>query len=378
MKEVEKAESDFNRALETLGNRKGKERRKILYNFAFLLENKSNFQLAAQYWKELLNELQEEKSEELIPVMNNLASALLKTGNLSEPEEILENSLKNLEKSSNIQEKIKALNLLSVVHSQKDPLKSEALLIKALSMAEPFYGGNHLKLAEIYNNLGSLSFKKGDISKGETYFSKALLIQEKVLDFTNAEELAKTYFMMGLMSFVKGELTLSEKHFLKSLNLKTQKNESFKRNDPMIPKILGNLALIAFSSNDHEKALKLYLQCKELQENSIPGSLDLALTYFHLGLTCFNLEDFEESEKFYLKSLEIQEKVRKSEDLELISLWNNLANTSFMLKKYEISEKFHLKCLELLVKVHGNDHPDTLATKNTLEALKPYLQVKVN
>ena len=373
MKKFDQAEEYLVKSLKVLSQNKDLLS-KVLNNLAVLYEGKLDFEKSGYYWNLLFDNTRSKAGldRKLPSILNSLANSLFKQGKFKESQEVLINYSNIFEKIHNPQEKIKSLTLQSSIFNVQNNF-TEAInsLAQALKLAKEFYGSKHSRVAEIYSNLGSIHFNKGDFSKGEEFFIKALEIQEQVVDF-GSEEAAKTYFMMGIIKFNQNDLGNSEKYFSKALELKI---ENGVRDLVMVPKIYGNLALIYLNQENYKKAMEFYMKCLEIQETNLQGNKpELALTYFNLGLCSFHLEEFEESEKYYLKSLEIKQQILNPDDPEFISIYTNLGNTSFMLKKYSSCQTYYKSCLEIQEKTLGSSHPETQSTLQTLSSLSQYLK----
>ena len=374
MKKFDQAEDVLEKSLKVLSQNEDLLS-KVLNNLAVLYENKSDFGKSGYYWSLLLDITKNKPNLEkkLSSVINSLANSLFKQGKFKESQEILLDALNIFERIHNPQEKIKSLTLQSSIFNiQNNFTESIKSLTQALNLVKEFHGNSHSKVAEIYNNLGSIHFNKGEFSKGEEFFIQALNIQKQFVEL-GSEEAAKTYFMMGIIKFNQNDLEMSKNYFNLALNLKT---ENGLRDLVMVPKIYGNLALIYLNQQDYKQAMVFYLKCLEIQETNLQGNKpELALTYFNLGLCSFSLQQFEESEKYYLKSLEIKQQILSPDDSEFVSIYTNLGNISFMLKKYSSCQTYYKACLQIQEKTLGNSHPETQSTLQNLSSLSPYLQV---
>lgn len=151
-------------------------------------------------------------------------------------------------------------------------------------------------VAGIYNELGTLWKKQGDLKKAKAYFNDALKIFHSL---NNAPEEANTLNNIGIVYEMQGEYNEALNSYLTSLAIHKQSNNKVAMGYCLanLGGVYTNLKMFKEAEDALLQSLEIRLQLKELQ--------NIAICYTNLGEFYSAQNNVKAALPFYLKSLDM-------------------------------------------------------------------------
>ena len=262
----------------------------------------------------------------------------------------------------NIDWQIEAAKYISDILANYD----EALSIyePTLSYALEYYGENHANTAQLYNNIGSIYFDKGDYATASDYYQKALAIREKVLGSEDIA-VASSYCSIGsIYLFFKSDYDIALDYHQKALVI-CEKVLGAEHSD--VATIYNNIGFIYSEKEEYEKALDYYQKSLAIRKKVLdPEHPDVAFSYNNIGHIYKEKEDYDTALDYYLKALVIWKKVLGAEHPLVATCYNNIGAFYFDKGDYDKAIDFFQISLAIREKVFGEEHPDVANSYNNI------------
>ena len=221
-------------------------------------------------------------------------------------------------------------NLANAVRGLGNLVRAEQLLLESLGLQEKLRGANDIEVVRVLTNLGSLYDARGDFSRGEPMYSRALGI-------------------------------------LRARDLRPD--------DALLATVVSNLGLLYQNRGDLEEARPLLEQSLQLREKLLadqPDHPQIARALMNLATNYQESGKLDNAESLYKRALGIFTKRSELETLPVATLSVNLAMIHLLRGEYERAEPLYKRSLEIREKSLGPSHPDTGAA---LERLAVFYQV---
>ncbi len=171
----------------------------------------------------------------------------------------------------------------------KNAIEQFKLILKLKSKTKTDIEPQYYK---IYNWMGILHRRIGEIQMAINYFDKALLS-------TNDSSLIPlTYTNLAITYSALGDYTKSIDYYKIALNL-MENNKS--KDVTNIKKTYHNLGYTYLNANQYEKSLTCFLKSIQLSKENNLSTIEI--TYFNIALAYQRLNKFDEAEKYYLLSI---------------------------------------------------------------------------
>jgi tetratricopeptide (TPR) repeat protein len=239
--------------------------------------NQKNYPAAHQHFAQSL------KMRELVGDTLGITNNLINIGNLyylegqhSDASEYFFRALRYADASENNNlTAIALMNIGNVLIVQKNYETANEYLQKSLQ-----YHRNDKNLKEeskVLHNLGIVYFELGDLTKAKEFYYKAKIIKEELK--TDFPELVKIYNNLGLIAKREGNIAEAESFFTTTLDLARKVNDSNTE-----AAVLNNLGSIKLEQNSHE-SLPFILQSLEISQN--------------LGLRKIVLSNYQNLQQYY-------------------------------------------------------------------------------
>ncbi|MEO1051659.1 MAG: tetratricopeptide repeat protein, partial [Bacteroidota bacterium] len=177
----------------------------------------------------------------------------------------------------------------------------------------------------------------------------------------NSEQGADAYSNIGVYFGLQAKHDSALIYFEKSLEIQ---KVLFGDKHLKVAKSLSRLGLTAGNSGKFEQALDYLHQCRLIQEELDPESLELALTYRNLAYYLKIINRFTQAEEYSRKSLEINEKLLPPDHPAIAQSLSGLAGVFFDFREYDLALKTSLRALRIFEKTIGESHFLTLSTLN--------------
>jgi tetratricopeptide (TPR) repeat protein len=202
-------------------------------------------------------------------------------------------------------------------------------------------------------------------AQGESQLAE--LFDQAASQLITTEQLATIYNGLGRLYKRKGDIRRAEEYNLKCLRIR---QEVFPANHPDLATIYNDLGSLYESKGNKSRAEKFYLECLSIRQEVLPANHPkLALIYNNLGSLYYNKGDSRKAEKLYLKGLSIWQEVLPANHPDLATIYYNLANLYYCKGDRRRTEEFYLKCLSIRQEVLPDNHPDLATIYNDLGSL---------
>ena len=171
----------------------------------------------------------------------------------------------------------------------------------ALSILLKHVSPNHTRVASIYNRLGSLHQKLGDLDHAKEFHNRALEIKLKKLD-PDHPEVAATYSHLGFIQLALGDHEQAKEYQDRALTIYLKK---LSPDHVFVAKSYCNLGYTHKKMGELESAKKYLGLALEIQLKTCPDHPDVATTYRILSDVHCQLNDLEQAKEYQDRALAI-------------------------------------------------------------------------
>jgi len=218
-------------------------------------------------------------------------------------------SLENVLKTAQGDQKVKTLNELFRAYMNSDPVKAIGYTKEALELATNI--GDRKGMAASYNNLGVAYKNQGALDKGLEYYLTALKIYT---DLDNKEGIATTKNNIANIYSLKKDYASAMKYFEESEAMLTQLDDKRRMVGTM-----NNLGNLHSDLQLFEQALKYYQDAWELSEKMGAPSAD---PLSNIGNLFFRQGNYQRAVEYYERALGMAEK--ENNKLNILNITANL------------------------------------------------------
>jgi tetratricopeptide (TPR) repeat protein len=234
-----------------------------------------------------------------------LACLLISATVLAGPVDSLENVLKTAQGD----QKVKTLNELFRAHMSSDPVKAVGYAREALDLATNI--GDQKGMSASYNNLGIAYKNQGALDKGLEYYLIAL---KGYTDLDNKEGIATTKNNIANIYSLKKDYSSARKYFQESEMLLAQLDDKSRMIGTM-----NNLGNLHSDLQLFEQALKYYTDAFQLSEKMGTPSAD---PLSNIGNLFFRQGNYQRAVEYYERALAMAEK--DNNKLNILNITANL------------------------------------------------------
>ncbi|ALJ00834.1 tetratricopeptide repeat-containing sensor histidine kinase [Rufibacter tibetensis] len=228
--------------------------------------------------------------------------------------------MQELKRASSPQKKVELFNLISEYYREVDPKQAVLYGQKAADLATQLKDQKQLSAA--YNNISIGHYWLNNLIKASEFTYKALKIREQLRDSIGV---ASSYNALGNIHREQENYQTSIAFFDKALKIGERINRK-----KTISTSLNNLGATYELMGHPEKALKYYLQVKELNDEG--DQYDEALNDLNLGNIYFLLGQNDKALTHLNHSLSISEEIRN--EINKIYIYRSLAQIHLQGKEY--------------------------------------------
>ena len=326
--------------------------------------------------------------EELFSIVK-YGQIMLKNGDLNKTEEILFQGLEICQKFIQISQKEKKIdfdpqydasyltiyNNLGLLYNKKgDLMKAEEYYLKALksnlnAKSQEGNGEVHPGVGELYSNLGNFYNKKLDYKKAEECFLASMNFFENM---KKKHHNLMNYNNIGQLYIEMGDYKKSEEYLLKGLEIQIN---FFGKNHIVTCSFYHNLGMLYHRKADLKTSLDYYLKSLKIKINlNGENHNENCETYHNLGSLYYELSDFKKAEDCFLKVLKIKENLSLQNDPLNGSIYSNLGCLYEKMGDFDKAKDFYLKSLENKCKNNKENHPDSAVTYDNLGNIYNHLE----
>lgn len=240
-----------------------------------------------------------------------------------------------------------------------DYMSALAFYQKAIVIRRQNLPVNHPSIGISYNNIGEVQRKMGDYFNALVTHKKSLNIKQKVLDPNNIS-LATSYNNIALANELLGDFPAALSFYEKALQIKQksfpsdhQELATTYNNIGELQRVMGHFPAALDSL---EKALNIRLQ------KYSPTDPSLAITYNNIGLIYRELGNFLKAMAYLEKSLEVKLKNFPPNHSSLAFTYNNIGDINHQMGQYSQALISYQKALEIQEKALIPNHPEIAVT----------------
>lgn len=203
-------------------------------------------------------------------------------------------------------------------------------------------GRNFEELCDVLIDLGAISYRDGRLQQAFNYFVRAKSLIEEHLGEGN---FLYAICLTNLSAYYYDKRDLEKCLYFDELAIGVLENIRY--DQPTIGILLNNSALTFDLVGDYSKAISQLKRAIQYQDPSNEdGNIQLAKSYYNLGVVYSNYSDYNEAIENYLQSLKIIDKAIQSkievDQIDLIQVLQRLAQAYQQIEDYQRT-KLYLK-----------------------------------
>jgi adenylate cyclase len=232
-------------------------------------------------------------------------------------------------------ERAKIFNDMGWIHFRRGDIeKAEAHLNEALKLIE---GGAHYDvIASVYNRLGGVHFSKEELDQASNFVRKSLVLREEMGDLG---AVARSYNNLGLLGWKRGDWAAALDNFKRSLEAHNRIGDI----EGMI-ELHGNLGLLQLDRGNIEDAKK-HLSTSLSTAQEIGHTYIEAITYWYLSHLYILTEEWGTALDYANRGLMILEEIGAHEPL--VDVYTNIGLARLGLGDLKLAEDWARKALDL-------------------------------
>ncbi len=237
---------------------------------------------------------------------------------------------------------------------------------KARSIAEDYYGEDHIITCKIYSNIAKLYISKGWYIEAINLDMKAL---ETYLLCFGEEDIrtSKIYIDIANAFHNLEDNKLSMKYYQIAQKIC---EKSLPPTDPALAQVYSGIGNLYLSMGAFEKALS-FLNKALLINREIYGeeSLYVGVLNQNIGMVHYHLSNIKLAHEFYCKALIVLERILGTEHAETAILYAAFARIYDSLERFDLAKVWYDKALSVFLYRLGEDHPYTKNVKQRINEI---------
>ena len=258
-------------------------------------------------------------------------------------------------------------NIGSIYYHQGQLSKALEFHLKALSVYERELGIEHPNTIKTYINIGAVYDCLGDYPKALDYYIKALKKQEKNFGFDNPDT-ATLYNNIGVAYGELGLYPMTFEYYLKALTIR---EKMLGLGHPLTAETYDNIGMTYNSLGNYSKALEFHFKALAIYESVFgQNHPDTAISYNNIGAVYNSSHDYPKALNYYFKALYIKEKIMGMNNTSTAISYYNIGGIYSKQSDYPKALDFYLKALEIFENHLGPEHPNTHAVKMSIKRIK--------
>ncbi len=229
-------------------------------------------------------------------------------------------------------------NLGSVSYRQGELSSARKFYTRALEIAQT-HNPKSLLVAGLLANLGSVAQEEGEIDSAVDYYKQSLSLL-KAID-PRSVRVAMLMVNLGALERIRGDLDKAQQYYEQALEIYEQVNAPPQR----IAVLKNNLGVLYFQIGELEKASECLLQSLDIWRN-FPESQGLAYALHNLGIIVHALGDFDTAEIYYKDALRVYNKV-SGQSKDYASVLGSLGILAFERDDLAVAEQYYQESLKI-------------------------------
>ena len=217
---------------------------------------------------------------------------------------------------------------------------------------------NHITVALIYDRLGILHRRLGDIDRAKEFHNRALEIKLKKVDCDHFK-VADTYSHLGFVHLELGDHEQAKEYQDRALTIYLKK---LSPDHVFVARSYGNLGFIHENMGELESAKKYLGLALEIQLKACPDHPDVATTYTKLGVIHQKSGDLERAKEYQDRALAIRVKKLGPDHTDVATSYSNLGDIYQQLGDLQRAKECQDRALAIRLTKQGPDHTDVATT----------------
>ena len=252
-------------------------------------------------------------------------------------------------------EKAEAIKMLGFMHQDNgDYQKAQELLKQALAAFEQTKGLMNREAAEIIARLGNLTwFNKGEFHSADSLLNKALTIEKKI-NPDNHLRIANVNNDLAAMKHGRGLLVEAKSYYSEAISGYRKLTETHAN----LAIILGNYAAVLLDMGEYDKAEKVQREALRMhREQAGEKSIDVALGLGRLGKIALEESDYSEADSLLNLSMEKASSIFGSTHPYIARLHLDLGRLAMHKQEFQKAKELMQKARSEYQKVYPEKHP---------------------
>lgn len=212
--------------------------------------------------------------------------------------------------------------------------------------------------AELYQTLGSLYQKSGQLDRAESLLN-ASLQQRRALFGTEHAQVAESLVALGLLKIDQAKLEEAERLIRDGLEMSRRGNSP--ENHPAVARAVSALGQVLEERGSYDEAIRVLDEAVRLRSKDGAESADLAASLYELANAHFYAGHYPESETLNQRALGIYTAVHGDRHPLVADVLVNLGAIQFELGRYKEAEQYYRKALDITENWFGKEHYRTAA-----------------
>jgi CHAT domain-containing protein/Tfp pilus assembly protein PilF len=247
-----------------------------------------------------------------------------------------------------------------IAYHQGDYARAEKFAAEALAIREAVLPPDHLDVAESLSDLASMLLVRGDYVRPEPLFQRALSIYEKNPSAASADvqiPIADVFNNLGQLNYRRGSYDRAEGQYLRALEIKERVRGG---NDPSVAEVAANLGSVYYAAKQYDKAVQVLSRALTIQERNLPSNHpSLATSSGNLAAVYFDQGDFDNAERLFQRALTIDEQQLDPRHPRLAVRLMGLAEVLRLKGEYARAEPMYERAFTIREAALGAAHPRT-------------------
>ena len=299
-------------------------------------------------------------------LLNNIGSALLDQGKVTEAETYARHALEITERTvgaSHLTMATKLNNLGMVLRTQGKTEEAERLFRRALAIEEGALGPGDLDTAVELSNLGGALLAQGKAAEAEGLYRHAFAIDESARG-PNHPDMARGLNNIGSALLAQGKAAEAESFYRRALAVA---EKALGPDHPHTATALNNIGSALEDQGKAAEAEDLYRRALAITEKALgPNHPDTAIRLSNIGSALKAQDNATEAEGFFRRALAIDEKALGPDHPSKASDLNNIGSALQDQGKAAEAEGFYRRALAIDERTLGPNHPNTAMDKSNI------------
>jgi serine/threonine-protein kinase len=232
-----------------------------------------------------------------------------------------------------------------------DDLRVVTLIDRGVQEARNLTGEPEVQ-AEMYQTLGDIYQKLGNLERAESLLSLALE-QRRALFGPRHAKVAESLVAIGLLRADQAKLEEAERLVREGLDLSTR---TLAADHPAVAAATDALGKVLEERGAYDRAVEVLEEAVRLRSASGQTTPELAASLYELANTHFYAGRYAESESLNQRALNIYRQIHGERHPLVSDVLINLGAIQFERGRYAEAEKFYRQALDITQSWYGKDH----------------------